>query len=190
MQYFKLIECLMLNGSVVFWNIRKDVRTKILSTVIHEASDFPYKKCINVKEAEHFIYEYDGSGNSKNLVNLKDGRIYLKDAAENEKIQINLNLIIYCLSDAISLSVKLSVLESQLRTFIKSIENNLKTSKNIEISRRKILMKAGELLDIRHSTNLNIDLIDLPDTYWDRPVLEKYFLTMKYHLNISQRNLL
>ena len=43
------------------------------------------------------------------------------------------------------------------------------------MSDKKILQKTGEIFAIRHSVNLSSDLLDTPDFYWDREVLEQLY---------------
>ena len=84
----------------------------------------------------------------------------------------------YAFSNAIAASVKLGMLESKLDRFSSSIEiavEDLRQNGKINMSDKKILQKTGEIFAIRHSVNLSSDLLDTPDFYWDREVLEQLY---------------
>ncbi|GFO15191.1 required for meiotic nuclear division protein 1 [Plakobranchus ocellatus] len=55
------------------------------------------------------------------------------------------------------------------------------------MSRKQVLMKTGELFSLRHLINLSSDLLDTPDFYWDRAVLEPLYQSLCNHLNIARR---
>jgi len=63
----------------------------------------------------------------------------------------------------------------------------LKKGDEIGLSRSQVLQKTGELFALRHELNLNSDLLDTPDFYWEREKLETIYNKMCNYLNISRR---
>lgn len=59
--------------------------------------------------------------------------------------------------------------------------------KKIQLSRHDVFRKTGNLFALRHHINLDSDLLDTPDFYWDRHELEKLFSSTYHHLSISRR---
>ena len=43
-------------------------------------------------------------------------------------------------------------------------------------------MKTGEFFALKHLINLDSDLLDVPDFYWDRPELEKIYQKVNSYL--------
>merc|ERR1719233_2579878 len=50
-----------------------------------------------------------------------------------------------------------------------------------------VLVKTGEFFALKHSINLDSDLLDVPDFYWDRSQLEKIYQKAFTHFNVSKR---
>jgi uncharacterized Rmd1/YagE family protein len=50
-----------------------------------------------------------------------------------------------------------------------------------------VLQMTGELFSLRHELNLNSDLLDTPDFYWERERLETLYRTTCNYLSIDRR---
>jgi uncharacterized Rmd1/YagE family protein len=59
--------------------------------------------------------------------------------------------------------------------------------RNPKLSRKDVLVKTGEFFTLRHLINLDSDLLDVPDFYWDRRELENIYQKAFDYLAISQR---
>ncbi|KAI7694703.1 hypothetical protein SSS_03937 [Sarcoptes scabiei] len=141
-----------------------------------------YKKEVIFDEKEEIDIALIRSAPSK----LSNGLIHLNlDNDEN-----SLNLEKYAFSNAIALSVKLSIWEANLDHYIESIgyiTQDMKEGRKIRLTREQVFKKTGQLFGLRHRLNLSSDMLDTPDFYWDREDLEKLFLATYSHLNISKR---
>ncbi|XP_055336294.1 required for meiotic nuclear division protein 1 homolog [Paramacrobiotus metropolitanus] len=187
-------------GSVVFWNVKKDDAASFLK-VLQQHAVKPYSQSIVQDEAEFLDYSFtDGHGDeyrgrpglpsAGDAAKLSsDGHILLRKSMEAAHPQL-LSLIKYAFSDAIVLSVKLAVYEAMLQEYVGSIENvaeDIKTNGRISLSKDQVLRKTGELFFLRHSINLGSNMLDPPDFYWDREDLEALYRAMCTYLNIGRR---
>lgn len=101
-----------------------------------------------------------------------------------------INLEKYSFSNAIALSVKLSIWEASLDRYIENIAyitQDMKEGKKIRLTREQVFQKTGQLFGLRHRINLSSDLLDTPDFYWDREEMEKLFMATHSYLNINKR---
>jgi len=55
------------------------------------------------------------------------------------------------------------------------------------MTRAEVLRKTGELFSLRNELNLNSDLLDTPDFYWEHEELENLYHKMYNYLSISRR---
>jgi len=96
----------------------------------------------------------------------------------------------YAISNALAQSVKLGVWEEMLSMYIDSIQHvaeDLKMGRNPNLSQQDVLIKSGEFFALKHLINLDSDLLDVPDFYWDREELEKIYQQAFRYFNIGQR---
>nr|CAH8847101.1 unnamed protein product [Trichobilharzia regenti] len=96
----------------------------------------------------------------------------------------------FAFSDALALSVKLSLLENAFDTAVIEIEpwiEKMKTGHGAGFCQSAVLRKTGELYTIKHLLNVSTNLIETPDFYWERPEVEKLFEKLKSVLTISSR---
>ncbi|CAG2164292.1 unnamed protein product [Oppiella nova] len=153
-------------GSIVCWNMPY-VECEAILKFLKKYEDNPYDKSIVDEEQEEMNYQF--------VPNLKG---------------IESDLERYAFSDAIALSVKLSIWESLLDRYIQSIEfvsQDMKAGTKLNLTRDQVFRKTGELFDLKHHINLSSDLLDTPDFYWDRHELEKLFVDTIHFLNIRKR---
>lgn len=146
----------------------------------HEIGSYENEIVNDEKEEIDVVYE-NGSASK-----FQKGLIYLNE--ENEANIVNLEK--YSFSNAIALSVKLSIWEANLDGYIESIAyitQDMKEGKKIKLTRDQVFRKTGQLFGLRHRINLSSDLLDTPDFYWDREDLEKLFQATHSYLNINKR---
>ncbi|KAF6768265.1 hypothetical protein AHF37_07566, partial [Paragonimus kellicotti] len=93
----------------------------------------------------------------------------------------------FAFSDALSLSVKLSLLENRFDTVAVQMEPwiaKMKTGLGINFSQSSVLKKTGELFTLRHLLNISTSMIDTPDFYWDRPEVEALYSQLRSALSV------
>lgn len=107
--------------------------------------------------------------------------IYLSDVSSTSKIAI---------SQALSQNVKLEQFEKELQT---SIENNskipleLSLTGKINLTKKEISKKIGELFLVKSKINLHYDLLDTPEFFWEYPEYENQYEKMIKYLDIKSR---
>lgn len=57
----------------------------------------------------------------------------------------------------------------------------------ISLSRKEISRSMGQLFMVRSSINLSLDFLDVPEFFWENPMLESYYKIIAAHLEISKR---
>ncbi|KAJ8866254.1 hypothetical protein PR048_032097 [Dryococelus australis] len=166
-------------GSVVLWNITELESFNVLS-FLRKFEKNSYDEKLVQNENELMMYTY--KDNSK-LSHVADGAIHISEREQND-------LDKYTVSNAMAHSVKLGIWEATLDNYIDSIEyvtNDLKKGVKIKISQEEVLRRTGELLALRHHINLDSDLLDTPDFYWDHEQQEKLYEQTCSYFNIARR---
>lgn len=162
-------------GSIVFWNISDEERLDILQ-LMKNISTNSYKDL----ELESLDYTFD----EKTKTRLHKGDVILNPTSTLYLLEQ------YAFSNALSLSVKLATWESALEQFVNStthLTDDMKDGKGVKLSREEIFQKTGQLYALKHEINLNSDLLDTPDFYWERETLEQLFRQTCSTLNIQRR---
>lgn len=91
-------------------------------------------------------------------------------------------------SNALSTSVKLSLLEAELEAIIREIRDYPTVLINQKAqNRRQVLQMLGRLLAFRAHLNLHSGLLDATDMFWEDAQLEKYYLAIAAHLEVKKR---
>lgn len=81
------------------------------------------------------------------------------------------------ISAGLARACKLSVFESQLDTFLSKVEHVpdlLKAANDAPLNKREIIMRYGELLELRQSLSLGEEnLVDSPELFWEESTEER-----------------
>jgi uncharacterized Rmd1/YagE family protein len=157
-------------GVAVFWGANKE---KGIDLITEEIASFEDQKSIEI-ETDSFTYEYGNLKIVEDEITLPDDLILTKLA----------------LSHAIAQSVKLATFETSLKkTFLltKQLPEDLAKFGKISLSRKEIRRKMGELFITRNSINLNMDVLDTPEFFWEYPELEPSYLLMANYLDVRTR---
>ncbi|HEV8051635.1 MAG TPA: RMD1 family protein, partial [Parachlamydiaceae bacterium] len=158
-------------GVTVFWGIDKETGLKIIND---EIAPFEYQKSTDL-ETDVFTYHYgDAIKIFEDVITLPDHDILTKLA----------------ISHGIAQSVKLGAFEFSLqKTFqmSKQLPEDLAKHGKISLSRKEIRRKMGELFIARNSVNLNMDVLDTPEFFWEYPELDPYYLSMAKYLDVRGR---
>ncbi|ELU17149.1 hypothetical protein CAPTEDRAFT_24332, partial [Capitella teleta] len=171
-------------GSVVFWNMPEVERTPVLLS-IRTFEDSPYNMELVQEELEDLQYSY--TEDTTRLTNEEEIQFQKQEFLDEEGSH---QLEKYTFSNALSLSVKLSIWEASLANYVDSIEGivqDLKEGRKIRATEEEVLRKSGELFTLKHLINLSSDLLDTPDFYWDRNKLENLYNQTRGFLNIVKR---
>lgn len=165
-------------GSVVLWNC-SEPETKTILRNLKQFEISPYDEAIIKAEKEIMNYAYVDGGSGC----LKDETFYVQLNGDGD-------LEKYTFSNAMTSSVKLGIWEAILDNYIDglaTVTSDLKDGRRIKMSRAAILRKTGELFALKHLINLESDLLETPDFYWDREALEQLFTKTCSYFSIARR---
>lgn len=165
-------------GSVVLWNCSEPEAKTILRN-LRQFEIGPYHEDMIRGEKEIMTYAYVND----QLGNLKNETFFIQSNGDGD-------LEKYTFSNAMTSSVKLGIWESLLENYIDglaNVTNDLKNGRKIRLSRPSILQKTGELFALKHQINLDSELLETPDFYWDREALEQLFNKTSSYFSIPKR---
>lgn len=157
-------------GASVFWGLPPEKITQFLE----EICPFEGGKLDEV-EIDAFTYSY-----AKNAKVAED-EIYLPDREVRTKLAF---------SHGLAQSVKLGSFETTtLKTFnsAQNIPENLAARGKIPLSRKEIRHKMGKLFVERSSINLHVNVLDMPEIFWEHPEIEPYYNLIANYLDIKTR---
>lgn len=165
-------------GSVVLWNCSELECSNVLAQLKHCELDGGYDRRLVDDERDRVAYTYVDQ-----RARLAGGVFQVSRGAEAA-------LEKYTFSNALSLSVKLGIWEATLDRYVDSmayVTADLRRGAKISMSRAEVLRKTGELFALRHQINLNSDLLDTPDFYWDREQLEGLYVSTCGYFDVQRR---
>lgn len=169
-------------GSVVFWDVSHEQQQRILYGLANLKEE-PYPRELIHEERERLEFTINKSSEKSKMQ-----RDIVQLALNQSTLDVQLDQ--FAVSHAISLSVKLAIWESLLDRYVDSIgwvTKSMKEGRGLGLTRDQIFKKTGEIYELKHRINLNSDLLDLPDVYWDRHEQEVLFLSVLSFLNINRR---
>lgn len=158
-------------GVTVFWGVDKE---KGLQIIKDEIAPFEQQKSVDM-ETDIFTYGYGDAAK------IFEDEITLPNQSILTKLAI---------SQAIAQSVKLGAFETSLQKTFKlttQIPEDLAKYGKISLSRKEIRRKMGELFIARNSVNLNMDVLDTPEFFWEYPELDPLYHLMANYLDIRTR---
>lgn len=107
--------------------------------------------------------------------------IFLSDVTSISKIAI---------SHALSQNVKLEQFEKEVQSSIddnSNIPKQLVSTGKINLSKKEISKKIGELFLVKSKINLHYDLLDTPDFFWEYPEHQNFYEILFKYLDIKSR---
>ena len=116
-----------------------------------------------------------------NHFNIKEDEITLPNNLIETKLAV---------SYAIAQSTKISYYEYKVALLIEQnnhIPRDLMNKGKIGLSRKELQKRLGQLFIEKHYTNLNSDVISVPDIIWELPEIEEYFNKTFKYLDIQKR---
>lgn len=157
-------------GTVACWNLSENKRKYLLQ----EVKSFENNP-LEVHEIDIYSYQYGEKDSFKDdFITLSDKAVELKEA----------------FSHALAQSAKLSTFETTIQqTFNKThhIPQHLAKYGTIPLSRREIRKQIGQIFIDRSSINLNLDVLDSPNFFWDHAAYEPLYLNMSNQLDLVKR---
>ncbi|TMW66020.1 hypothetical protein Poli38472_003785 [Pythium oligandrum] len=157
-------------GCTVFWGLTRAEEQAHLRALM-AFSVGPVKQV----EVEDMDYTY---GESSRIFN---DAITLESNRASEKLAI---------SFAMAQSAKLDVFEERVEETIqktKHIPQNLATTGSIQYSQSDISKLIGRLFIVRNDVNLNSDMLDEPDFFWEDDEYEPLYKKMMKYLDVDNR---
>jgi uncharacterized Rmd1/YagE family protein len=157
-------------GTTIIWGSTPDMDAVILN----ELNPFEVKSLSKIEDDE-FTFSY---GETYEIL---EDHITLPDQDPLTKL---------ALSHAMAQSVKLSTFETMIKKRIDStqkIPEDLFIRGRIQLSKKELRKKMGEIFLERSSINLNYDLLDTPDFFWENVDLEPIYLKMAKYLDLKSR---
>lgn len=157
-------------GSAVFWNIPREK----IAVLLEELNSFG-ERILEEIETDEFTFSYGDSAKiAEDEITLPNREVLTKLA----------------FSHGLAQSVKLGNFETQtLKTFnnTRYIPRDLAQKGKISLSRKEIRHKMGELFVERSSINLHVDVLDVPEIFWEYPELEPYYRMIANYLDVQTR---
>jgi len=170
-------------GCFVFWNVDKDVAKAIRQIAVDEnLQTDPYDLSVVLQENDTIPFVLD-----------KDQEL---PKIQNEIVKFPQNLsqkdaILYqfAFSNSLALSLKLAHSELDVDSLVKRLEpfiDQMRTLK-LKVDDASIMKIYGDLFHLDHQINLSSDFLEVPEIYWNQPLLENAFLSMRSYLGVKER---
>uniref|UniRef100_A0A0N5AU76 DUF155 domain-containing protein n=1 Tax=Syphacia muris TaxID=451379 RepID=A0A0N5AU76_9BILA len=172
------------DGVVVFWGVNKAEQNFITGLLIKHVIS-PYKSLLVTEEADSLAFLVVDEGKSRVSKNCFHLDISQHNCGFRDTSSI---LERYAFSHGMAASVKVGVWESQLSSKAEPLAAIAEALANgvIPWKRHEALRQTGQFAKLRHSINLNCDLLDT-DFYWERENLESFYYMAFHHFSINKR---
>ncbi|MGH2638926.1 MAG: RMD1 family protein, partial [Rhabdochlamydiaceae bacterium] len=157
-------------GAVVFWAFSAEEESDIIAQIkqYEEGSADTYEK-------EEMLFSF---GDQQAII---EEEIILP----GDDLQYRL-----AISHGLAQSVKLAAFESIIQKLISStrhIPEQLSVKGKVPLSKREIRKKMGELFVERASINLHLDILDVPEYFWEHSEIEPLYRMIATHLDLGPR---
>ena len=158
-------------GVAVFWGMDKAAELDYCQTLI------PYcQEPLDQRLSDEFEFSVTGKPNR-----IHDDHIYLAGGERLEKVAI---------SFGIAQSIKLEQFENLVDRTItdtQQIPRNIASTGKSQLSRKTLAKWRGQLYLVESDINLNFDLLDTPEFFWEYPEVEEYYIAMARYLDVLPR---
>jgi len=158
-------------GVVAFWNISRDQTLRILDELkrFEEGS-------LSVPFSDEFTFCHDAPS-----MKIHEDHISLESNDVLEKIAV---------SHGIAQSLKLSELESYAEETINTVSHiprNIAHTGKSKLTRKELSKIRGKLFLVDMDINLNYDLLDTPEFFWEYPEVESFYQKTVKYLDVRPR---
>lgn len=156
-------------GAVVIWGLTPEEEKRFLTDLKE------YERDPNPRTEDEFTYIFGET------MKIEEDEIVLQDKEVLTKLAI---------SHGIAQSVKLNVFEDRIfKTYETTqwLPLELSNKGKISLSRKAISKKMGELFIERNTININTEILDTPEFFWEYPELETFYRKTAHYLDVSKR---
>lgn len=141
------------------------------------------------------VKKYEINSYNENIIE----EFYFEENSENWKLKIQNDVISLAsnnneeklaISHWLAQTTKLEFFEKRVETTIRNTKNipiDLKEKGNIKLSKKQISQMRWELFLTKSSINLDYELLDEPDFFWDYPELSEFYKSMSNYVEIKTR---
>jgi uncharacterized Rmd1/YagE family protein len=157
-------------GVIVCWGLTPAEEKNFLAYA-KEFEKEPNKKI----EIDEFSYLYGET------MNIEEDEIVLHNKSILTKLAV---------SHGIAQSIKLTIFEDLIQQTIgltKDLPADLASKGKISLSKKGISKKMGELFMRRSFINLHLEILDVPEFFWNYPELEPFYRKSAHYLDVSKR---
>nr|VZI48031.1 unnamed protein product [Spirometra erinaceieuropaei] len=176
------------SGVCVFWNA-PDAECRQMLDSIRKYCDAPVtSELIEWEELRYFLTTGDTFLDGEDIC--LHHSLSMDNTQPNATIDSSAVFEKLAFSDALALSVKLSLLEASFDSVALQMQpwiEKMKTGLGTFFPQSAVFRKTGELFTLRHLLNVSTNITETPDFYWDRPEVEKLFQQLKSALSIQSR---
>ncbi|XP_013167476.1 PREDICTED: required for meiotic nuclear division protein 1 homolog [Papilio xuthus] len=166
-------------GAVVFWNCTELEASNVLDFVKrYEIESYPK----DVVEREREVMTYVYQPNVKKC-HLQESCFVLVPDRDN-------SLEKYSFSHAMAQSARLGAWEARLESLAASVREHsaiMERDGATYVDKKEVVRKLGELFSLRHRLNVESDLLDTPDFYWEEEELERLYSNTVAYFTIPRR---
>lgn len=158
-------------GSIVHWNVGLDSRRELHAELL----EFAVNPLAETQE-DSFSYSVDDGQN----------RIQY----DHFELESNEDKTLLAASHAMAQSIKLAVFEQQALKTINTTRHlpaSLANKGEINLSKTKLAKIRGQLFLTKSDINLNYDLLDTPDFFWQNPEYQPLYTMAANYLELPQR---
>ncbi|WP_305906460.1 RMD1 family protein [Methylomarinum sp. Ch1-1] len=158
-------------GAVTHWNVSLDMRRKLHSELL----EFAVNPLTEFQE-DNFSYSLNATQNR-----IQHDCIYLE--SDDKKLLL-------AVSHAMAQSIKLAAFEQQAQQTINTtrhLPNSLASKGEINLSKKSLAKIRGQLFLTKSDINVNYDLLDTPDFFWEHPEYQALYTMAANYLELSQR---
>ncbi|CAH1640914.1 unnamed protein product [Spodoptera littoralis] len=183
-------------GGIVFWNCTELEARNVLEFVRPFEID-SYPRDVVEKEREVMTYVYHPNVRSKKsgtqtAVITKGSRkkCHLQESSFVLVPKRDNSLEKYTFSHAMVQSARLGAWESRLEALATAVSSHTAAMQHdgaAHLDKKEVVRKLGELFSLRHRLNVESDLLDTPDFYWEEEQLERLYSSTVAYFTISRR---
>lgn len=157
-------------GVVVAWGLTEMEEKACLAY----AADFE-KEAHSKIEVDEFSYAYGDT------FTIERDEIVLQSKNTLTKLAV---------SYGIAQSIKLTIFENLIQKtadLTRELPTELAQKGKISLSRKEISKKMGELFTKRSFVNLHLEILDVPEFFWNYPELEPFYRKSAHYLDVGKR---
>ncbi|XP_026501382.1 required for meiotic nuclear division protein 1 homolog [Vanessa tameamea] len=166
-------------GAVVFWNCTELEANNVLEFVKpYEEESYPTD--VVKKEREVMSYQYQPTAK----------RCYLQESCFVLVPNNDNSLERYSFSHAMAQSARLGAWEARLAALAADVRAHAAVMQRdgaAHVEKKEVVRKLGELFSLRHRLNVESDLLDTPDFYWEEERLERLYSNTVAYFTIPRR---